>query len=506
MEKFKTLIALNDEEEAAAFTEYLTGMGFEALRASDGAQALELSIQEVPAIIVVDTNLPVIGGQKLFQILRNNPHTSRVPFLFISDSVADIKGFRAGVDIFLARPLNLEETYARIRQTLSDRGSTAAKVIEGKLSHMPLPDLIQFLHLNRKEGELKVTSGGKTGSVLMKEGNICNATLEGAEREKALFRMLQWAEGGFEFTPGPVTSPKKIKGATGSVLMEGMRQFDEFRKRQDEFPGPKAILKLKVDPDSLPKGLQPVIHEIVQLVRANPRVFDLVERCHYPDYEVLRTISSMLAKGVLEEEKGDEEGPAEEFLTTDQMISIREKIMGRFADITGLNYGKILIASTGSAVMADFLNECRKIPGFSTNQKSALEEIALVNPLGEAGSFRLYGGMDLVLFSIPTVKNMGPLWRAFCTGLAGLILLWDDEGEGKVADLAAAKRDILLKRRVPVAHAYSGGGIDLAACRKELGLKSTDPMFAFAPGEKDAVHGVFYSLFGNLVKEDYAAV
>jgi len=46
----------------------------------------------------------------------------------------------------------------------------------------------------------------------------------------------------------------------------------------------------------------------------------------------------------------------------------------------------------------------------------------------------------------------------------------------------------------------------LAACRKELGLKSTDPMFAFAPGEKDAVHGVFYSLFGNLVKEDYAAV
>lgn len=505
MEKFKTLIALNDEEEAAAFTGYLIGMGFDCLRASDGAEALELAIQEVPAIIVADIDLPVIGGQKLFQILRNNPHTSRVPFLFISNSVADIKGFRTGIDIFLARPLNLEETYARIRQTLSDRGSTAAKVIEGKLGHMPLPDLIQFLHLNRKEGELKVTSGGKTGSVLMKEGNICNATLESAEREKALFRMLQWAEGGFEFTPGPVTSPKKIKGATGSVLMEGMRQFDEFRKHQNEFPGPNAVLKLKVNPASLPKGLQPVIHEIVQLVRSNPRVFDLVERCHYPDYEVLRTISSMVAKGVLEEEKGAEEAAAEEFLTTDQMISIREKIMGRFADITGLNYGKILIVSTGSAVMADFLNECRKIPGFSTNQKSALEEIALVNPLGEAGSFRLYGGMDLVLFSIPTVKNMGPLWRSFSTGLAGLILLWDDEAENQIKELATAKRDILQKRRVPVAHAFKGG-IDVAACRKELGLKSTDPMFAFAPGEKDAVHEVFYSLFGNLVKEDYAAV
>jgi DNA-binding response OmpR family regulator len=109
MQKFKTLIALIDEEESRTFSEYLKGMGFESLLASDGAAALELAIQEVPAIIVVDTALPVISGQKLFQILRNNPHTSRIPFLFISGRVADIKGFRTGSDIFLSRPLNLED-------------------------------------------------------------------------------------------------------------------------------------------------------------------------------------------------------------------------------------------------------------------------------------------------------------------------------------------------------------------------------------------------------------
>ncbi|MCC6503205.1 MAG: response regulator transcription factor, partial [Deltaproteobacteria bacterium] len=129
MEKFKTLIALVDEEEAHTFSEYLNGIGFESILTADGAGALELAIQEVPAIIVVDTALPVIGGQKLFQILRNNPHTSRIPFLFVSGSVVDIKGFRSGTDIFLSRPLNLEETYARIRHTLSGRESTASKVI-----------------------------------------------------------------------------------------------------------------------------------------------------------------------------------------------------------------------------------------------------------------------------------------------------------------------------------------------------------------------------------------
>lgn len=504
-EKFKTLIALNDEEEAGSFTGYLAGMGFECLRAGDGAEALELAIQEVPAVIIADVDLPVIPGSKLFQILRNNPHTSMVPFMFVSGRVIDIKGFRAGVDIFLTRPLSLEETYARLRHTLSERGKAASKVIEGKLSHMPLPDLIQFLHLNRKEGELKVTSSGRTGSVLMKEGNILNATLDGAEREKALYRMLQWTEGSFEFTPGQATSPRKIKGSTGNLLMEGMRQLDESRKRQDEFPGPGAVLRLKVDPAALPKGLQPIIYEVVQLVRANPRVGDIVERCNYPDYEVLRTVSSMIAKGVLEEEKSAAEASAEEFLTTDQMISIREKIMGRFADISGLNYGKILILSTGSPVMADFLNECRKIPGFTTDQRSAFSEIALVNPLGEVGSFTLYGGMDLVLFSIPTVRNMGPLWRSFSTSLAGLVILWDKDGEGMLGELAAAKRDILHRRRVPVAHAKEGAS-DETSARKELGLKPADPVFAFTPGDRDSVNEVFYSLFGNLVKEDYAPV
>lgn len=504
MERFKTLIALNDEAEARTFREFLSGMGFENIAVPDGARALEVAIQEVPSIVVVDTELPVIGGAKLFGILRNNPHTSRVPFLFISDSVSDIKGFRAGVDIFMTRPLNLEETYSRIRHTLSDMGARASKVIEGRLAHMPLADLLQFLHLNRKEGELKVSSSGRTGSIVIKDGNIFNATLDGAEREKALFRMLQWTDGAFEFTPRPVDAARRLRGSTGSILMEGMRQLDEYRKRKDELPGADAVLRLKADPALIPKGLTPIIYEIVQLAGTFQRVSDVVERCQWPDYEALRTISSLAAKGVLEVERSGADAAPDEFLTTDQMISIREKIMGRFADINGLNYGKILVLSAGSAVMADFFGECRKIPGFSTGQKSAGSEIAIVNPLGEIGYFRLYGGMDLVLFAVPTVRSMGPLWRAFSTGLAGLVLLLDPEGAGRAEELAAAKRDIISRRRVPVAYAFRGR-IDEAACRKTLGLGPEEHMFRLDDG-REAVSEVFYSLFGNLMKEDYAAV
>jgi hypothetical protein len=122
---------------------------------------------------------------------------------------------------------------------------------------MPLPDLLQW-HLN-KEGESRSRQAQRPAAYLLKDGR--NATLDAAEREKALFRMLQWAEGAFEFTPCSVSAPRKIKGTTSNLLMEGMRQFDEFRKRQNEFVGPGAMLKLKVDPATLPKGLQPIIYD-----------------------------------------------------------------------------------------------------------------------------------------------------------------------------------------------------------------------------------------------------
>ena len=400
MGRLKILIALNSEEETEALSGFLSGHGLDVLSAPDGARALELAIQEVPSVIAVETSLPVISGERLFHILRKNPHTSRVPFLFVSESVTDIKGFRAGMDIFLMRPLNLEETYARIRQTLTGRAPSGSKEIEGTLSHMSLADLLQFLHLNRKEGELKVTSGDYAGTVFIKEGSIYNAVLGSTEREKALFRMLQWTEGRFEFIPKPVAAQKKIRSTTGNLLMEGMRQIDELKSKQGLFPSPDSSLKLKVDPATLPKGLQPIIYEVVQLVKANSRVRDVVERCNHPDYEAYSTISALAAKGVLEETRPSGGTAEEEFLTVDQMISIREKIMSRFADPTALNYGKILVVATSAQLASEFIKECRRIPGFNLNTRSAFPELSLVNPLGEVGSITLYGGMDLLLFSM----------------------------------------------------------------------------------------------------------
>lgn len=510
MESNKILLAFKDAQETKAFSGYLSSMGFELLTAADGARTLEIALQETPSLIITEPELPVIGGERVFQILRHNPHTSSIPFLFISKAIADIKGFKAGRDIFLLRPVNQEEFYARIRQTLSANGAaSASKEIEGRLSHMSLADILQFLHLNKKEGELKIITGDATGSVFIKDGQIYNAALDGIEKEKALFRMLQWTDGKFEFAPKAVSVSKKIRTTTGNLLMEGMRQIDEFRKKEDQFPGRKAVLKAKIETSMLPKELQPVIYEVMNLVKAYPRVGDIIDHCTYPDYEAYSAIANLLGKGVLEEEKsgGDNLKP-EEFLTPDQAISIREKIMSRFTDMQNFSYGKIFIISTSGQLSADFISKCRSIPGFSMDQRSALSQIALENPLGTVASLKLYGGMDLLLYSIPTVRNMGPLWKAFSTNMVGLILLWDDEGATGIKDLSDAKREILLRRRVPVVHVYSGESTSaeyIPIYKKAFNLRPDEPLLRLDAKEGGMIFEVFYSLFGNLLKADYVA-
>jgi len=506
----RLLLAFNDQEELNTLSGYLRETGFDITAVTDGASALEQAIVRPPSLIISDLDLPVVSGERLFGILRANPHTARIPFLLVSDAVADIKGFRTGRDIYLARPINLVEMYGRLRQTLSisDALSAGTKEIEGRLSHMSLPDILQFLFLNRKEGELRISSSRKSGSVYIKDGEIYNAYAGGVDREKALYRLLLWTEGKFEFVPMPVTVSKKIRLSVTNLLMEGMRQADEFRKSMDSFPGKKSILRHNPAAAPLAKGLSPVVYDVVQLSEAYPRVEDLVEHCSQPDFIVYKAIAALLAKKVLIEEGASlagADGP-ESILPREKMITLREKIISRFSNIFNLNYGKVLLVSTSGAPAADFINRCATVPGYTSRRKSALFQFSIQSPIGTAGSIELYGGMELLLFSIPEATHMGPLWRAFGSNAVGLVLLWDEEGEGGLEVLEAAKQDILSRTGVPVAYVYSGAGPpDMKRAREAFALNEDEAPFVITPDGAGALE-VFTSIFNKLLNEDQRPV
>ncbi len=98
---------------------------WEVKTASNGQQALQLSREFKPDVVVLDIMLPDIDGLQVLSRMRADGNEAPVLFLTAKDSLDDrIAGLTAGGDDYVTKPFSLEELVARLRGLL--RRSRAA--------------------------------------------------------------------------------------------------------------------------------------------------------------------------------------------------------------------------------------------------------------------------------------------------------------------------------------------------------------------------------------------
>ncbi|MCP3677727.1 MAG: DUF4388 domain-containing protein, partial [Deltaproteobacteria bacterium] len=320
--------------------------------------------------IVTDIGLKVVGVEKVLSILRHNAQSASIPFFFISDKALDIPDFKPGKDTFLLRPLNAEEVLSRFTRMLESRAGrrTGAREIIGKLNQMGLPDILQFLNINKRDGELRVARGALRGTVYLKEGEVLNAVLEGVDKEKALYRMLSWPDGEFEFIPCTVAVTRKILASSSNLLMEGMRQIDEYNRSVNNLPGPHECLK-PVKKETVPEGLHPAAYEVLRNLSLHPMVSELVERSTYPDFEVYSSITALITKGLVKIDKKGK-GSDTSIFSIEESLGISEKLSARTASYAYPDTAKVFILSTSAALVENFLEGCARVPDFKTLSRS----------------------------------------------------------------------------------------------------------------------------------------
>ncbi|HZP18723.1 MAG TPA: response regulator [Bauldia sp.] len=97
----------------------LEDLDFEVTEAEDGRQALELCRQEMPDIIVVDWNMPVIGGVEFLSELRGTLGGTKPKVVFCAseNDVAQIaRAMRAGADDYLLKPFDRDIVEAKLKE------------------------------------------------------------------------------------------------------------------------------------------------------------------------------------------------------------------------------------------------------------------------------------------------------------------------------------------------------------------------------------------------------
>jgi two-component system KDP operon response regulator KdpE len=110
---------VDDEEQIRrALQRALTARGYTVAVAGDGERALAEAEAFVPDLIVLDLNMPVLGGLEVCRRIRS---WSDVPILILSvreDEADKVGALDLGADDYLTKPFGIDEFLARIRALL----------------------------------------------------------------------------------------------------------------------------------------------------------------------------------------------------------------------------------------------------------------------------------------------------------------------------------------------------------------------------------------------------
>ncbi|MEP7226831.1 MAG: response regulator, partial [Gemmatimonadales bacterium] len=78
----RVALVVDDDREAVELAgDVLRGRGFEVLQAFGGTEGLALAIHHMPALIILDLNMPGLSGFTVAQQLRAHPRTRQIPIL-----------------------------------------------------------------------------------------------------------------------------------------------------------------------------------------------------------------------------------------------------------------------------------------------------------------------------------------------------------------------------------------------------------------------------------------
>jgi CheY-like chemotaxis protein len=425
------LIADPRSERADRVREACAVRGYATRSVAHGAAALEAAVRDAPEVIVAAGPLDLISIEKLVEILRANPRTRRTRFVFVGDTpgrAADEWGA-----VVLAADADPDEVGDRVAELVT-RGHAldavtheSRDVVEGRLSQISLVDLLQLLHLNRRTGviELRQRAGERRterGRISLAEGDVAQASCGAVEGEKALFRLLAWSEGSFSFRPTPSPVEVRIQAPTRALLLEGVRQLDEWKRLRGQLPPRDAHVALKVENGALPNVVQPLTQEVLLLLELYTQVGDIVDHSSFPDYQVLRTLHTLVHRGIVELRAASPMPPPDSGLfRAAQVRKLREWLANGRDEGAAPRDAKLLVASSDPTLCDAFFRWLRGVPGFQPAPRLA-DGIA-PDTLAPIARLRVDDEIGIEFVHVPADARYAPLWPLAGHGALGTFLL-----------------------------------------------------------------------------------
>jgi len=176
------ILVVDDEQDILELIRHsLNKEGFEVHIAMNGQQAIDKAKQIIPDLILMDVMMPIMDGMEACRQLKEDPTTKNISIVFLtarSEEFAELAGFEAGADDYVAKPIRSRVLLSRIkallrRQNGSSPREESQKIEFGNLVIDREKFVIEYngksLQFPRKEFELLSFLASKPGRVFSRD-------------------------------------------------------------------------------------------------------------------------------------------------------------------------------------------------------------------------------------------------------------------------------------------------------------------------------------------------
>ncbi|MBA2660749.1 MAG: DUF4388 domain-containing protein [Bradymonadaceae bacterium] len=177
-------------------------------------------------------------------------------------------------------------------------GATLTGSISGLIEEVPLPDLLQLFSTSRKSGVLVIMTEHDIGKIFLRQGRTYYATINDDKEldpYKAFYRLISWRTGTFSLEqPVDDVFENEIDESIESLMMEGMRLFDEMENLGPDVPHMSAPIAVKKPLVAPIRSLTPELLDTFQLALNYPSVSNILNKSLESDLDTMQSLLHLI--------------------------------------------------------------------------------------------------------------------------------------------------------------------------------------------------------------------
>ncbi len=119
----KILIAEDERDIRDLITFTLRYNGYDVVAATNGEEALDMTIKERPDLVILDVRMPRMTGYEVCRKIKTHQDVRQIPVVFLSakGQEAEVQaGMEAGAIDYILKPFSPDQLVARIKDLLRE--------------------------------------------------------------------------------------------------------------------------------------------------------------------------------------------------------------------------------------------------------------------------------------------------------------------------------------------------------------------------------------------------